>query len=488
MNITDFSVTQLSSMIKKKELSVSEVTNAVLDNITSRDKNINAYITVAAEKALQRSKEVQKLLDNGELCDSPLAGIPVSIKDNICTKGIRTTCASRMLENFIPPYNAHATELLENAGAIIIGKLNMDEFAMGSTSETSFFGAVSNPWNTDYTPGGSSGGCAAAIISGQALLTLGSDTGGSIRQPASMCGVTGFKPTYGTVSRYGLIAYASSMDQIGPIARSAEDCAACMKVISGYDPKDNTSINSTLSSFPLNKDLSGIKIGVPYEYFGNNLSGEVKEEIYTAIETLKTLGADICEFSFPISEYAIAAYYVIASAEASSNLARYDGIRYGHRSSDSVSLEDIYIKSRSEGFGSEVKNRIMLGTFALSAGYYDEYYRKALVARELIKKSFDEAFSKYDVIISPVSPCTAPKKGQSLSDPMKMYLSDAYTVGANLAGLPAISLPCGFDGNGLPIGFQLIGPKLQDQKLLNIGQIFQKHTNFHKQVPGGEKL
>jgi aspartyl-tRNA(Asn)/glutamyl-tRNA(Gln) amidotransferase subunit A len=487
MNIADFSATQLSSMIKKRELSVSEVTNAVLDNISARDKDINAYITIAAEKALLRSKEVQKLLDKGFLKDSPLAGVPVSLKDNICTQGIRTTCASRMLENFIPPYNAHVTELLESAGAIILGKLNMDEFAMGSTSETSFFGAVTNPWNKDYTPGGSSGGCAAAIASGEAALTLGSDTGGSIRQPAAMCGVTGFKPSYGVVSRYGLIAYASSMDQIGPIARSAEDCSACMNVISGYDPKDNTSLKSTLASFPLNKDLSGVKIGIPYEYFDNNLSSEVRKEIYNALEILKSLGADISEFSLPISEYAIAAYYIIASAEASSNLARYDGIRYGHRNNSSDNLEDIYIKSRSEGFGSEVKNRIMLGTFALSAGYYDEYYKKALTARETIKKTFDDAFSKYDMIISPVSPSTAPQKGKSLSDPMKMYLSDAYTVSVNLAGLPAISLPCGFDSNGLPIGFQLIGPELHDHKLLNIGQIFQKHTNFHKKVPGGEK-
>lgn len=495
MKATDLTATELSSKIKSRELSVREATLSVLDKIDKTDGLINAYITVEKEHALARADQVQKQIDNGLLASSPIAGVPVSLKDNICTQGIRTTCASKMLENFIPPYNAYASDLLEQAGAIIIGKLNMDEFAMGSTTETSYFGRVSNPWNPDHTPGGSSGGCAAAIASQQAILSLGTDTGGSIRQPASMCGVSGFKPTYGTVSRYGLIAYASSMDQIGPIAKTVADCAACMDVIGKYDNRDSTCIRhpavyssqnaNPFSAKLLKTQLKGLKIGLPRQYFSEALSDDVKNAVMNAADIFRQEGAEIHDFDLPITEYAISSYYLIACAEASSNLARYDGIRYGHRSSPVANLSDFYIQNRSQGFGSEVKNRILLGTYVLSEGYYDEYYKKALSARELIKESFCNVFKKYDVLLTPTAPSTAPKKGDSLNNPVKMYLQDAYTVSSNLAGLPALSIPCGLSDSGMPIGMQIIGNTFDDEKVLSIGYKFQQLTSFHKLKPGG---
>ena len=415
--------------------------------------------------------------------------MPVAVKDNLCTRGLRTTCASRILEDFLPPYSAGAVERLEEAGALIIGKTNMDEFAMGSTTETSAFQITKNPWNTAHVPGGSSGGSCAAVAAGEVLLALGSDTGGSIRQPSAFCGVTGIKPTYGTVSRYGLIAYASSLDQIGPVAGNVSDCAALLQAIAGHDPRDATSLVRKDLDFTSACvcDVKGMKIGIPKTYFQDGIDPEVKEAVLRAAETFRSLGAFVESFDLPLTEYAIPAYYLIASAEASSNLERFDGVKYGCRASEYEGLHDMYKKTRSEGFGAEVKRRIMLGSFVLSAGYYDAYYLKALRTRALIKQSYDHAFTTYDLLLAPAAPSTAPRIGVSLEDPLKMYLGDIYTVSVNLAGLPAISLPCGFDRGGLPIGMQLIGNAFAEKTLIRAAYTYEQTAQGLKTTPTAEK-
>ena len=480
MDLTKLTALELGKKIKNKEVTVVEATKALLEKIKKNDDIYHCYITVMEKEALSRAEEVQKLIDAGELNDSPLAGVPMAIKDNICTKGVKTTCASKILYNFKPPYDATVVEKLERAGAIVIGKANMDEFAMGSTTETSYFGETKNPWNTAHVPGGSSGGPAAAVAAEEAFYSLGSDTGGSIRQPSAFCGVTGIKPTYGTVSRYGLIAYGSSLDQIGPIARNVSDCAVALDIISGHDKKDSTSLLREEYKFAdaLVDDVKGMKIGIPKGYFGAGLDEEVKNSILAAAEVLKEKGAIVEEFDLDAVDYAIPAYYVIASAEASSNLSRFDGVKYGYRTENFEGLQDVYKKTRSEGFGNEVKRRMMIGAFVLSSGYYDAYYNKALKVKARIKEGFDKAFAKYDIILGPTAPSTALKLGESLSDPLKMYLGDIYTVSVNLAGLPAISLPCGIDSKGLPIGLQLIGRHFGEKDIIRAAFSFEKTRDY----------
>ena len=432
-------------------------------------------MTLDKEGALLQAKEVQEKIEKGELT-GPLAGVPVAIKDNMCTEGMLTTCSSKILGNFIPTYSSEAVLNLQKAGAVVIGKTNMDEFAMGSTTETSAYGATKNPWNTEHVPGGSSGGSAAAVAADECFFALGSDTGGSIRQPASYCGVVGMKPTYGTVSRYGLIAYGSSLDQIGPLAKDVTDCATILEAIASYDEKDSTSQKREDTDFTkaLVNDVKGMKIGIPKDYFGNGLDAEVKENILRAVKVLEEKGAVVEEFDLSLVEYAIPTYYTIAAAEASSNLERFDGVKYGYRTSEYEGLHNMYKKTRSEGFGPEVKRRIMLGSFVLSSGYYDAYYLKALRVKALIKKAFDEAFAKYDVILGPVAPTTAPKIGSSLADPIKMYLGDIYTISVNLAGLPGISVPCGKDSKGLPIGVQLIGDCFKENNIIRAAYSYEQ--------------
>lgn len=480
MDLTKKTAIEIGQMIKSKEVSAVEVTEAVLENIKANEDKVNAYTAVLEESALISAREVQSKIERGELT-SPLAGVPMAIKDNICTKEIATTCGSKMLSQFKPPYNATVVEKLQEAGAVILGKLNMDEFAMGGSTETSYFGATKNPWNLERVPGGSSGGSAAAVAASEALYTLGSDTGGSIRQPCSFCGVSGIKPTYGTVSRYGLVAFASSLDQIGPVGRDIRDCAEILSTITGHDPKDSTSINRPVFDFSscFDGDIRGMKIGIPVNYYGDGLESDVKAAVLEAAKTLESMGAIVEEFEMPIVDYAIPTYYVVACAEASSNLSRYDGIKYGYRSENGDNLLDVFYNSRSEGFGMEVKRRIMLGSFVLSSGYYDAYYKKGLQIRGLIKKSFDEAFEKYDMILSPNAPTTAYKIGENSADPLKMYLGDIYTVSVNLAGIPAVTVPCGFGDNGMPIGLQLIGNAFDEPKLVKVAYAFQKATEFH---------
>ncbi len=470
---------ELGKKIKAKEVTVLEATKAALAAIEERESKYNCYVTVDKEGALKRAEEVQKLIDQGELT-GPLAGVPVAIKDNMCTKDMLTTCSSKILSNFKPTYSAEAVVNLEKAGAVIIGKTNMDEFAMGSTTETSYYGETKNPWNEERVPGGSSGGSCAAVAAEECSYALGSDTGGSIRQPSSFCGVTGIKPTYGTVSRYGLIAYGSSLDQIGPVAKDVTDCATILEAISSYDKKDSTSVKREDYDFTsaLVDDVKGMRIGIPTDYFIDGLDSEVKEAVLQAANTLKEKGAIVEEFELGLVEYAIPAYYVIASAEASSNLSRFDGVKYGYRTESFDGLHNMYKKTRSEGFGAEVKRRIMLGSFVLSSGYYDAYYLKALRTKALIKKEFDKAFEKYDVILGPVAPTTAPKLGDSLSDPIKMYLGDIYTIAVNLAGLPGMSVPCGTDSKGLPIGLQLIGDCFQEKKIIQAAYSFEQTRTY----------
>ncbi len=479
MSIMSLTAVELGKKIKSGEIGVAEAARAALEETRRREGQINSYVTVLDEKTiLARAEEVQKQIDSGEL-DSPLAGVPTAIKDNMCTKGILTTCSSKILENFVPSYSAEAVQNLEKAGAVIIGKTNMDEFAMGSTTETSAYGITRNPHNTDHVPGGSSGGSCAAVAAWECSYALGSDTGGSIRQPSSFCGVTGIKPTYGTVSRYGLIAYGSSLDQIGPIAKDVTDCATILEAISSYDKKDSTSIQREDLDFTsaLVADVKGMRIGIPRDYFGEGLDPQVKAAIEKAAGVLEENGALLEEFDLSLVEYAIPAYYVIASAEASSNLSRFDGVKYGYRTGDYEGLHNMYKKTRSEGFGPEVKRRIMLGSFVLSSGYYDAYYLKALRTKALIKKAFDQAFERYDMILAPAAPTTAPKIGESLSDPIKMYLGDIYTISVNLAGLPGISLPCGKDDKGLPIGMQLIGDCFQEKKIIRAAYTFEQNRS-----------
>ena len=480
MNLMSLTAVELGKKIKNGEVKVVDAVNDAFAHIEKQDKTINSFVTVTnKEEALKKAEEVQKLIDEGKLT-GPLAGVPVAIKDNMCTKGMLTTCSSKILGNFVPTYTATAVENLEKAGAVIIGKTNMDEFAMGSTTETSAFGATKNPWNTEHVPGGSSGGSCTAVASEECSYALGSDTGGSIRQPSSFCGVTGIKPTYGTVSRYGLIAYGSSLDQIGPVAKDVTDVATILETIASHDEKDSTSVKRDDYNFTeaLVDDVTGLKIGIPKDYFGDGLDKEVKDSILNAVEVLKSKGAIVEEFDLSLVEYAIPAYYVIASAEASSNLERFDGVKYGYRTQEYEGLHNMYKKTRSEGFGEEVKRRIMLGSFVLSSGYYDAYYLKALRTKALIKKAFDEAFAKYDVIIAPAAPTTAPKIGSSLADPIKMYLGDIYTISVNLAGLPGITVPCGKDSNGLPIGMQIIGDCFKEKTIIRAAYAYEQTREY----------
>jgi aspartyl-tRNA(Asn)/glutamyl-tRNA(Gln) amidotransferase subunit A len=481
-NITTLSALELGKMIKNKEISVADAVKAQLEVIKQRDPAYHCYITVLEEEAYAQAALVQQSIDAGELNNAPLAGVPMAIKDNICTKGIKTTCASKILYNFEPTYDATVIEKLKAAGVIILGKTNMDEFAMGSTTETSHFGETKNPWNTSHVPGGSSGGSAAAVAAEEAFLALGSDTGGSIRQPASYCGVTGIKPTYGTVSRYGLIAYASSLDQIGTFGRNVSDCAAALEIISGHDAKDSTSVEETSYQYTqaLVDDVKGMRIGIPKDYLGAGIEEDVKASILKAAEVFKSKGAIVEEFELHSVDFAVPSYYVVACAEASSNLSRFDGVKYGYRTPDFDGLQDVYKKSRTEGFGNEVKRRMMIGAFVLSSGYYDAFYNKALKVRAIINEGFQKAFEKYDIILGPTAPETAPGLGESLSDPLKMYLSDIYTVSVNLAGLPAVSLPCGKDSKGLPIGLQLIGKHFGEKDIIRAAYSFEQATEYER--------
>lgn len=469
--LTQKTVYELSEGLRTKEYSSKELTQAYLDRIAEKDKDIGAYITVTAEAAMESAKA----FDERKCTSSPLAGIPCAVKDNICTKGIKTTCASKMLESYIPPYNAYVVEKLQNSGAVILGKTNMDEFAMGSTTENSAFGVCRNPVDTQRVPGGSSGGSAAAVAAKEAAYTLGSDTGGSIRQPASFCGVVGMKPTYGSVSRYGLIAFASSLDQIGPVTSTVLDNALVLNAIAGHDKRDATSANRCYEDFTadIKKGVAGMKIGIPDQFFGEGISEDVKKAVLDAAKAYTDLGAELVSVSMPSIDYALSAYYVISSAEASSNLARFDGIRYGYRCKEYDNIDDLYRKSRSEGFGTEVKKRIMLGTFALSSGYYDAYYKKALQVRSLVRRDFNDAFEKCDFIISPVAPTVAYKIGEKSGDSLQMYMGDAYSVPVNIAGIPALSLPCGTGSGDMPVGMQLIGPEFSESLLYRAGYAFE---------------
>jgi len=475
MEIQKLTAVSLGKKIKEKEISVREALDAVFAQIDQTEGRYHAYVTLDKEGAYKQADAVQEKIDKGELTGA-LAGVPVAIKDNMCTKGLLTTCSSKILENYVPTYTASAVQNLTDAGCVIIGKTNMDEFAMGSTTETSYYGVTRNPHNPDHVPGGSSGGSAAAVALNECFFALGSDTGGSIRQPSAFCGITGMKPTYGTVSRYGLIAYGSSLDQIGPMTKNVTDCAAVLETIASYDKKDSTSMKREEYDFTsaLVRDVKGLRIGLPKDYFGDGLDSEVKAAIFKAAETFKRMGAIVEEFDLGLVQYAIPAYYIIASAEASSNLERFDGVKYGYRTKEYGDLHSMYKKTRSEGFGSEVKRRIMLGSFVLSSGYYDAYYLKALKTKALIKQEFDKAFEKYDIILAPAAPTTAPLLGSSLQDPIKMYLSDIYTISANLAGIPGLSIPCGKDKMGLPIGMQLLGGCFQEKTLLRAGFAYEK--------------
>lgn len=474
MEMLQLTARELSRKIRDGEISVKETVDMYREQMEKMEPQIHAFLSVDEDRLAGRIQEVEEGIKSGRY-SGPLAGVPVAVKDNICTRGQKTTCASKILENFVPAFDAEAVKRLEDAGMIVLGKTNMDEFAMGSTTETSAFGVTKNPWNIEHVPGGSSGGSCAAVAAGEAVLALGSDTGGSIRQPAAYCGVTGLKPTYGRVSRYGLIAYASSLDQIGPVGRNVKDCAALFEVIAGHDAKDSTSSQKDVESWESMTEggLKGKKIGIPKEYFAEGTNEEVKKALTDAIELMAENGAEVEYFSLEMVDYVIPAYYIIACAEASSNLERFDGVKYGYRNMESTELHEMYKKSRAEGFGEEVKRRILLGSFVLSAGYYDAYYLKALKAKALIKKEFDQAFEKYDCILAPASPTTAPKIGTSLCDPLQMYLSDIYTVAVNLAGLPAVSLPCGRDSQGLPVGMQIIGDCFQEKKILQTAAAYE---------------
>lgn len=486
MNLKNLTATQAGEMIRDKKISCVELAQYSLKQIEENEKNINAFTNVYKESALNTAKQTQDKINSGEYT-SILAGVPMGIKDNICTKDINTTCASKMLENFVPPYNATVTDKLNDIGAVMIGKLNMDEFAMGGSCETSYFNPTHNPWDVSKVAGGSSGGAAAAVSCGEVFYSLGSDTGGSIRQPAAFCGVSGIKPTYGSVSRYGLIAYASSLDQIGPIGKDIRDCAEVLQIIGGKDNKDSTSVQRADWDFTeaLKGDIQGLKIGIPKEYFADGLDEEVKTNVMIAAKKLEALGAKLIDIKMPLVKYSVPAYYIIACAEASSNLSRYDGIKYGFRDNAAKDLSDVYISSRSKGFGIEVKRRIFLGTFVLSSGYFDAYYKKALKVRELIRDNFTNAFNDCDVILSPVTPTAAYKIGENIADPIKMYLGDIYTASVNLAGLPGASIPCGVDKDNMPIGLQLIGRPFDENTLIRCGSAYQMNTDFHNTIPTG---
>ncbi len=484
MDLLSLTAVELGKMIKQKKVSAPEALQEIIARTKVVESKINSFVTLDEDGAKRQAKEIQKQIDNG-VVTGPLAGVPVAVKDNICIEGQLTTCSSKILSGFKPIYTAEAVLNLNNAGAVIIGKTNMDEFAMGSTTETSYYGSTKNPHNLVHVPGGSSGGSCAAVAAQECFYALGSDTGGSIRQPSSFCGVVGLKPTYGTVSRYGLIAYGSSLDQIGPVAKDVADCAAILEAIASHDSKDSTSVKRNDYDFTtaLIDDVKGLKIGIPRDYMGDGLDKEVEASIRRAAKVLEDRGAIIEEFDLSLVQYAIPAYYVIASAEASSNLERFDGIKYGYRTEEYEGLHNMYKKTRSEGFGAEVKRRIMLGSFVLSSGYYDAYYLKALRMKALIKQAFDKAFEKYDVILGPTAPSTAPELGESLSDPLKMYLGDIYTISVNLAGLPAMSVPTGKDSKGLPIGMQLIGNSFREKTLIRTAYAYECATNKAYESP-----
>ena len=481
MNITDLTVHELKEKLDKKEITITEITKAYVDRINEKEPEVKAFVTTLTDTAMEEAKKIEEKVNNGEIT-SEYAGIPIVIKDNMCTKGVKTTCSSRMLENFIAPYDATVIEKLNAESMINLGKLNMDEFAMGASTEYSAFKKTSNPWNLNKVPGGSSGGSAAAVAAGLVPWALGSDTGGSIRQPASFCGVVGLKPTYGLVSRYGLVAFASSLDQIGPITKDVEDAAMLLNLIAGHDERDTTSINTEKKDYTkaLKNDVKGLKIGIPKEYFGEGINPEVKEALEKAIEEYKSMGAIVEECSVPIAEYALATYYIIACAEASSNLGRFDGIRYGYRTPNFENLKDIFVNSRTEGFGKEVKRRIILGTYVLSSGYYDAYYKKAQQVRTLVMNEFNKGFEKYDVILTPTSPTVAFDIGSRSNNPLEMYLADICTVSVNIAGLPGISIPVGVDKEGMPIGMQLIGNRFQEETILNAAYTLEQEIKFRE--------
>ena len=479
MDITGLTVHELKEKLDNKELTVSEITKAYVDKINEREPEVKAFVNTLTKEAIEEAKKIEGKIASGEIT-SKYAGIPIGIKDNMCTKGVKTTCSSKMLENFVAPYDATVVEKLNKEHLINLGKLNMDEFAMGASTEYSAFKKTANPWDLTRVPGGSSGGSAAAVAAGLVPWALGSDTGGSIRQPASFCGVVGLKPTYGLVSRYGLVAFASSLDQIGPITKDVEDAAILLNMVAGHDEKDTTSINIEKKDYTkaLKNDVKGLKIGIPKEYYGEGINPEVKEALEKAIEEYKAMGATVEEFSLPIAEYALATYYIIACAEASSNLGRFDGIRYGYRTENFENLKDIFINSRTEGFGEEVKRRIILGTYVLSSGYYDAYYKKAQQVRTLVKNEFEKAFEKYDVLITPTSPTVAFNIGQRSNNPLEMYLADICTVSVNIAGLPGISVPCGVNSEGMPIGMQIIGKHFDEETILNAAYTYEQKIKF----------
>ena len=475
MDITELTVHELQDKLENKEITVTDITKAYIENIKKKEEKIGAFVTILEDEALKNAEEIQNKIESGEIKNS-LAGIPIGIKDNICTKGVKTTCSSKMLENFISPYDATVMEKINAENMVMLGKLNMDEFAMGGSTEYSYFHVTRNPWNLNKVPGGSSGGSAAAVAANLVPWSLGSDTGGSIREPASFCGVVGLKPTYGLVSRYGLVAFASSLDQIGPITKDVKDCAMLLNVIAGHDERDSTSANVEKQDYvkALKNDVKGLKIGIPKEFFGEGINKEVKESLEKAIEKYKELGAEVEECSLDIAKYSLAAYYIIACAEASSNLGRFDGIRYTYRTKEYSNLKELYKKTRSEGFGPEVKRRIILGTYVLSSGYYDAYYKKAQKVRTLVMNEFKKAFEKYDILLTPTSPTVAFDIGSKSNNPLEMYLADICTVSVNIAGLPAISIPCGKDAEGMPIGMQLIGKRFDEQAILNAAYTFEQ--------------
>ena len=483
MELYKLTIHELKEKLKRREISARELTLEFIKRIERVEKDIHSFITLTKDDALKQAEDIDNKIKAGK--DLPLLGIPLAIKDLICIRGVRTTCGSKILSNYIPPYDATVIKKLSDSGAVFLGKLNMDEFAMGSSTETSHFGVTRNPWNLDVIPGGSSGGSAASVSADECAGSLGSDTGGSIRQPASMCGITGLKPTYGRVSRFGLVAFASSLDQIGPMTKDVTDTAILMNVISGRDPLDSTSADLPVPDFTksLLNNVKGLKIGIPKEYFVEGMDGDVEKSVKGAIELFKKLGAEIKEVSLPHTDYAVSAYYVIAPAEASSNLARYDGVKYGYRTDNSKNLLSMYKKTREEGFGAEVKRRIMLGTYTLSSGYYDAYYLKAQKVRTLIKKDFDDAFKNCDILITPTAPTPAFKIGEKFDNPIQMYLSDIFTISVNLAGVPAISIPCGFSKNGLPIGLQIIGRHFDEETVIRAAYTFEQNTNYHQKKP-----
>jgi aspartyl-tRNA(Asn)/glutamyl-tRNA(Gln) amidotransferase subunit A len=483
MSLAALTLQEAGNKLRKREFSSVELTEAVFERIADTDSKIRAYLTLARDAALEQARQADERLEQ-ESATSPLLGVPLAVKDNFLTRGLRTTCASKILTNFMPPYDATTVRKLRAASAIITGKTNLDEFAMGSSAENSAFFPTRNPWNLERIPGGSSGGSAAAVAADQCIAALGTDTGGSIRQPAACCGIVGLKPTYGRVSRFGIIAFASSMDQVGPLTKDVQDSALLLEAIAGHDPADSTSVDRPVPRYSeaLTGDVKGLRLGIPKEYFVAGMQPEVEQAIRTAIRELEKNGAVIEEISLPHTEYAVAVYYIVATAEASSNLARYDGMRYGHRAT-AKDLTETYMISRGEGFGPEVKRRIMLGTYALSAGYYDAYYLKAQRVRTLIKQDFDEAFKHCDVIVTPTAPTTAFKLAEKIQDPLQMYLSDIYTISVNLGGLPALSLPCGFDQDGMPIGMQIIGKHFDEATILRVGHAYEQATEWSKRKP-----